>query len=214
MNIEDLYNIIKKIRNDNKIIKKKLSKIEEEIIKNNDKTNILIDAISEFKKEMIKLKSENIQNLNNKLDMLDEKTITIYQEIVNNNKKEIKIQIDPRTKHTELPNDAVVTYKYGARAFISNCYPGYVWRNLQWYEIKDGLTFNPCYATFGECCFINNYKKYNNFCDSFEPYIDATGKRIFIFESNLNDEVKYYRINTENNFALEYENLINCKKEQ
>lgn len=51
--------------------------------------------------------------------------------------------IDPRTGFHELPNDATLTMEYGARAYITDVYPGYVWRNCYWYKKSPNLKFTP-----------------------------------------------------------------------
>lgn len=48
---------------------------------------------------------------------------------------------DPRKKNHPLPNDAVMTYEYGARAYTHDLYPGFVWRNGFWYIIKPEMKF-------------------------------------------------------------------------
>lgn len=51
--------------------------------------------------------------------------------------------IDPRTGFHALPNDAVLTMEYGARAYITDVYPGYLWRNGHWYKITQHIKFVP-----------------------------------------------------------------------
>jgi hypothetical protein len=55
----------------------------------------------------------------------------------------IVISEDPRVRNRPLPNDAVLTYEYGARAYISDIYNGFVWRNGFWYRLPLKNKFKP-----------------------------------------------------------------------
>jgi hypothetical protein len=48
---------------------------------------------------------------------------------------------DPREENAILPNDAKLTMQYGARAYVTDLYPGYVWRNGVWYKHTATLKF-------------------------------------------------------------------------
>lgn len=83
--------------------------------------------------------------------------------IINNLKGEINktyyednkiFQVDPRVENNPLPNDSKITSKFGALAYITDTYPGYVWRNGSWYKIKNNLSFKPHSAQR-----ITNFKK-------------------------------------------------------
>lgn len=53
-----------------------------------------------------------------------------------------------------LPQDATLDLTtYGARVFVSNKYPGYVWRNCKWYKIEPNMRFQN--LTFGEAVHRN-----------------------------------------------------------
>jgi hypothetical protein len=67
---------------------------------------------------------------------------------------------DPRIENNPLPNDAKITYSYGARAYISDCYPNFVWRNGFWYRASEELKFSEMSKEE-----INNLLKINNFYD-------------------------------------------------
>lgn len=56
---------------------------------------------------------------------------------------ELKCDADPRMFNNPLLNDSRMTYKFGARAYESDCYPGYVWRNGNWFKITPELQFEP-----------------------------------------------------------------------
>lgn len=49
--------------------------------------------------------------------------------------------IDPRTGFYALPNDAILTMEYGARAYVTDAFPGYIWRNGYWYKITPSINF-------------------------------------------------------------------------
>ncbi len=101
-----------------------------------------------------------------------------------------KSQYDPRVVNLPLPNDAVITYKYGARAYESDLYYGFVWRNGIWY-LSAGLKFEPIDISKSA---ISNYKYgtiYSsittnlvgvNIDDTFYPCV-LNGQRIFIHEN-------------------------------
>ena len=101
-----------------------------------------------------------------------------------------KSQYDPRIVNLPLPNDAIITYKYSARAYESDLYDGFVWRNGVWY-IADGLKFdvidikNTAIADYS-CGTI--YSNINvsligvNIDDTFYPCI-FNGQRLFIHEN-------------------------------
>lgn len=55
--------------------------------------------------------------------------------------------IDPRINNNTLPNDATLCMSYGARAYLSDVYPGYIWRNGYWFKITPALKFTQMPAT-------------------------------------------------------------------
>jgi hypothetical protein len=50
---------------------------------------------------------------------------------------------DPRMKNRSLPNDSILTYKYGARVYEHPLYPGFAWRNGFWYVVDENTKFTP-----------------------------------------------------------------------
>lgn len=55
--------------------------------------------------------------------------------------------IDPRINDNILPDNAVADMKtYGLRVYISDIYPGYLWRNCTWYKITPDLKFDSLYT--------------------------------------------------------------------
>jgi hypothetical protein len=103
---------------------------------------------------------------------------------------------DPRIVNLPLPNDAKITYKYGARAYISDIYKGFVWRNGVWYDAKElpADAFKPPASDYFKANGIADYN-YNtiyggiissmigiNIDDTFYPCI-LNGQRIFIHEN-------------------------------
>ena len=102
-----------------------------------------------------------------------------------------KCQYDPRIVNLPLPNDAKITYKYGARAYESDLYKGFVWRNGVWYVIDDNLRFdkpdikNSSIANYNYGTIYSNINTSLigvNIDDTFYPCI-LNGQRIFIHEN-------------------------------
>ena len=102
---------------------------------------------------------------------------------------------DPRIVNLPLPNDATITYKYGARAYESDIYNGFIWRNGVWFD-KSTVNFDK-----SECSIESLGKKYTanynhgtiysnivaslinvNIDDTFYPCI-LNGQRMFIHEN-------------------------------
>jgi hypothetical protein len=102
-----------------------------------------------------------------------------------------KSQFDPRIVNLPLPNDAVITYDNGARAYKSDIYQGFIWRNGVWY--LDDVKFKE-ETIENSICDYNTGTIYSNIVtslvglnidDTFYPCI-INGQRIFIHE-NWND---------------------------
>lgn len=72
------------------------------------------------------------------LDELKAKEETIVQLI---KITRLPLAIDPRTGFHALPNDATLTMEYGARAYTTDVYPGYLWRNGYWYKMATSVNF-------------------------------------------------------------------------
>lgn len=62
--------------------------------------------------------------------------------VLQNNVSSTKQLIDPRTGFHPLPNDATLSMEYGARAYVTDAYPGFIWRNGYWYKITPALKFS------------------------------------------------------------------------
>jgi len=104
---------------------------------------------------------------------------------------------DPRVFNNPLPNDAVMTYQYGARSYVVDCYPGYTWRNGHWYKITNSLRFTQLPIREIQKIWSPNSRGYHPHSVELEKkYIDLTfqltdlahpviyhGTRIFVTES-------------------------------
>ena len=117
---------------------------------------------------------------------------------------ELKNDIDPRLFNNPLPNDSKMTYQFGARAYTTDCYPGYIWRNGHWSKITQDLKFEatPKYLfSYADITGITSqYYTASPFVtldDSYYPAI-INGTRIFIRElkSQCNTGTHYYIKNT------------------
>lgn len=101
--------------------------------------------------------------------------------------------VDPRVYGNPLPNQSVVTFKYGARAYVTDAYPDYVWRNGAWYKIVPELRFDRCISKeflfvepgglFGNMQLSNHYIPDNsNMLDDMYYPVVVNGQRVFIRE--------------------------------
>lgn len=97
-----------------------------------------------------------------------------------------------------LPNNAYITYKFGARSYISNLYSEYTWRNGIWYKIYNNLHFsnNEIIDDTYIPIFLNGIrifiKKINN--GKYKVFIPASNKFNEINEDILNNpafKIKY-----------------------
>ena len=77
--------------------------------------------------------------ISNKIDNLKKEINNSYD----NNIQNQQLNTDPRVDNKILPNDSEITYSFGALAYTTDTYPGYVWRNGSWYKIKKNLSFTP-----------------------------------------------------------------------
>ena len=59
---------------------------------------------------------------------------------LNETKKTVVVE-DPRVNNNSLPNDSKINFEFGARSYISDLYPGFVWRNCVWFKIRSDLKF-------------------------------------------------------------------------
>lgn len=115
--------------------------------------NDIIDENNLLKEQTAKL-SERIESLKNHIDdftkeneNLSKTNKTLLAEIstlknMSNIENKTSV-IDPRIGFHPLPNDAVITMTYGARAYITDVFPGYLWRNGYWYKITQSINFTP-----------------------------------------------------------------------
>jgi hypothetical protein len=97
-----------------------------------------------------------------------------------------KCNVNPIHSNKPLPNSSQIIYSYGAMAYISDAYPGYVWRNGHWYSIKNNLQFDCIEEKKLKLMFLSKIdwadetKKYKiEIDDTFLPII-INGIRYFI----------------------------------
>ena len=103
--------------------------------------------------------------------------------------EELKNEVDPRMFNNPLPNDSKMTYQYGARSYVVDCYPGYTWRNGNWFKITPDLKFEPTPKLLISQCpdptgLADQSYSSSMFCiidDSFYPVI-INGTRVFVKE--------------------------------
>lgn len=128
-----LEELVDKLTNDCKSQKSQITVLEEQNntlrIDNSDLTN------------QLKTQSDTISTLENTIAVLKaSQSNSSTHNAPNTISTHIQI-IDPRTGFHALPNDATLTMEYGARAYVTDAYPGYVWRNGYWYKVTSSLTF-------------------------------------------------------------------------
>lgn len=103
--------------------------------------------------------------------------------------EELKNDVDPRMFNNPLPNDSKITYQYGARSYMADCYPGYTWRNGNWIKITTDLKFTPTPKVLVTDCpdltfAVDQSYSSSMFCimdDSYYPVI-VNGTRLFLKE--------------------------------
>lgn len=99
--------------------------------------------LSNDKKHIDRLLSD-IENKDVKIQQLNQKVEQLYRKLCEENLgRQILVREDPRINNRPLPNDSIMTYEYGARAYITSAYPGYVWRNGHWYSLDSKPKFVP-----------------------------------------------------------------------
>lgn len=125
--------------------------------------------------EILKLK-EVITHLSAKIRRLE------------SSQKVVSVIEDPRINNKALPNDATITYKYGARAYKHDLYPGFIWRNGNWLkESPDMPKFKQLSPIYLKSC--KNKLDPNlliSINDRFEPFI-VDGVRLFITIRNVRE---------------------------
>lgn len=120
------------------------------------------------------------------------KEITNLRESLERLKKqfeELRNDVDPRMFNNPLPNDSKITYQYGARSYVVDCYPGYTWRNGNWFKITPDLMFEPTPKLLVTNCpdptgLADQSCSSSMFCiidDSYYPII-INGTRVFVKE--------------------------------
>lgn len=87
-----------------------------------------------------KILSNKIAELTNKLVGAEKDTNHMKDMYIDTN---LIITEDPRIDNKPLLEDAMITYAFGARAYVTEQYPGYIWRNGKWFRINSRLKFKP-----------------------------------------------------------------------
>jgi hypothetical protein len=152
--------------------------------------------------------AEIIKGLTPKSSKLEIENLKLKLSALSTQVEDLKNQVDPRMFNNPLPNDAVMTYEYGARAFYSNCYPGYIWRNGSWYLITPTFKFEPLPKITCEILIENPTWGGNidsdktNFVldDSWYP-VKMNGTRIFIREKFVSHYDAHHKLY---NFSKSY----------
>jgi hypothetical protein len=113
------------------LLKTKIQKLEKD---NTDKVNIIRNMSESL--NMAKIDNDKLYKLQNM-------KIAKYMELANvyNGEEEVLTPIDPRIDNRSLPDDSIRTELFGARSYVTTAYPGYVWRNCNWYRITPTLQF-------------------------------------------------------------------------
>ncbi len=130
--------------------------------------------------ELVKKLSPNGKKM---LDLLEKRLDSLKKQI-----SDIKQEADPRMFNNPLPNDSVMTYQFGARAYKCTSYPKYVWRNGHWYEMKDDLKFEKVFSAKTFVPDLTSIVKHSDessiftiLDDTYYP-IFVNGTRIFVKE--------------------------------
>lgn len=121
---------------------------------------------------------------------------------------------NPSKNNLPLPNGAEITYKFGARAYITDQHPGFVWRNGSWYTIKDNTKFHPMTPDrmnlIDDGQFFVSSSKNNSdvdpiimLSDIFEPFI-YNGNRVFCAIAS----VSVHKIATFNHIIVKNPDLV------
>lgn len=114
-------------------------------------------------------------------------------------KPEIIVFIDPRDDNKPLPEDSILVYKYGARSYLSDRYPGFTWRNGYWIKITDKLNLHPGSAERIKKFYDEGSEREDGQTDDLMMYgIDPT--------ISLNDSYIPYIINGSRKFIRQFYN--------
>jgi len=183
-------------------------KLVKQIAQKEEIINKLVYTIDECKKQLEELHKtkQSIKNYEKEKDTLHStinslkvrlNKLTSEKEQITggNNRIEMENNIivveDPRQDNKSLPNDSTITYAFGARAYVTDLYPGYIWRNCEWFKIKHGLKFKPQSETrIKRYMFSKNNSGHIN--DAYVPII-INGIRYFILYKYCtnNDDTTY-----------------------
>jgi ribosome-binding ATPase YchF (GTP1/OBG family) len=126
--VKDILDRIVELENENKLLK------NNQIIEYNKNEQVLKNIITDHINKINKLEKDN-NELVNKITNLELE----IKELADDDLP--FLPIDPRVDNKSLPNDAIINYTYGARGYITSTYPGYIWRNCNWYKITKTLKF-------------------------------------------------------------------------
>jgi len=202
--IVELKEINQKLENKLTLLLEELTKLRSEYAKlllDNDNLSYELNSLksnsreynsNEYNyKELRNSNSFSNHSISNEISAIENRfndKLKEYEKTLNdikNYKEIISSYIDPRIKNEELPNDAKVTYEFGARSFISDVYKDFTWRNGFWYKISNELYFtnnmNNAYLQFKDLNGVNTHSFIN---DSFKSII-ISDKRYFISHNNL-----------------------------
>lgn len=118
--------------------------LEIEVERLETEINKLHREATEQKRESEKTIHALIHNHRLEIDTLNKEITTLKMantRQMSTSPQSLTISEDPRIRNRPLPQESKITYEFGARAYISDAYPNYVWRNGHWYKITDELKF-------------------------------------------------------------------------
>ena len=185
--------LLKKIESQELEIKEKCNNIEKLSKQNENLTgevDILIEKIStlEIELETALSDSEKLKSLVEKYSTQsnDIAKVKEYEESIKNIKlSKIYILVDPRIKDAGLPNDASVTYDYGARSFITDAYDNFTWRNGTWFKITNELKFKSDISDSFTKKDVQGHKIYRTLINDSYNSIIVNNNRYFIKSRNI-----------------------------
>jgi hypothetical protein len=96
--------------------------------------------------------------------------------------------LDPRVSNNILPFQSSVTYKFGARSYITSVYPQYTWRNGTWFLIDKDLSFKKDTIKRYERSVltlksISTWLEYSHINDSWDPITIGTHRYFILYVS-------------------------------
>ena len=144
-------------------------------------TSIIRPWVTEFDSEKLKSLVEKYSTQSNDIAKVKE-----YEESIKNIKlSKIYILVDPRIKDAGLPNDASVTYDYGARSFITDAYDNFTWRNGTWFKITNELKFKSDISDSFTKKDVQGHKIYRTLINDSYNSIIVNNNRYFIKSRNI-----------------------------